>query len=550
MKDYAWFKKYPDKVPHEIDPDRYSSLVDLFNQCVERYRELPAFESFGKILTYDDMDRLTRNFAAFLQKQGLKKGDRVAIQLPNTLQHPVTLFGALRAGLTVVNTNPLYTSREMNEKFQDSGAKAIVIMANYAVNLQEIIPSTDIKTVIITEIGDLVGGFKGLLINLVVKRIKKMVPAFNIPGALKLNDALKAGASEKFTPVDLDKNDIAFLQYTGGTTGVAKGAILRHKNILANTEQISAWMIPTLIDKKEIIVTPLPLYHIFALTVNLFSFFNKGAKNILIADPRNIPHFIKEIRNYRFTAMTGVNTLFNAMLNNPDFHKMNFSSLKVVVAGGMALQKAVAERWKEATGMAISEGYGLTETSPVLTANPIDGTQRVGTIGLPLPSTEIMIADENGNEVPVGTTGEILAKGPQVMEGYWHKPEETALVFVNDWFRTGDLGFIDEDGFVTIVDRKKDMIIVSGFNVYPNEIEQVAIMHPGVLEAGATGAKDENGNEYMMLFIVKKDPNLTKMDILKHCRENLTNYKIPKVIEFRDVLPKTNVGKILRRELK
>lgn len=550
MKDYTWFKHYPDKIPHEIDPDRYSSLADLFNQCVERYRELPAFESFGKILTYDDMDRLTRSFAAFLQKQGLTKGDRVAIQLPNTLQYPVALFGALRAGLVVVNTNPLYTSREMKEKFRDSGAKAIVIMANYAANLEEIISETEIKTVVVTEIGDLIGGLKGSLINFVVKRVKKMVPPFNLPGSVKLNDALKAGEKEKFTPVELNKDDIAFLQYTGGTTGVAKGAILRHKNILANTEQISVWMIPSLIEKKEIIVTPLPLYHIFALTVNLFSFFNKGAKNILIADPRNIPHFIKEIRKYRFTAMTGVNTLFNAMLNNPDFHKMNFSSLKVIVAGGMALQRAVAERWKEATGMPISEGYGLTETSPVLTANPIDGTERIGTIGLPLPSTEIMIADENGNEVPTGSTGEILAKGPQVMEGYWHKPEETALVFVNDWFRTGDLGFIDEDGFVTIVDRKKDMIIVSGFNVYPNEIEQVAIMHPGVLEAGATGGKDENGNEFMKLFIVKKDPDLTKVDILKHCRENLTKYKIPKEIEFRDTLPKTNVGKILRRELK
>jgi len=550
MKDYAWFKKYPDKIPHEIDPDRYSSLVDLFNQCVQRYDDLPAYENFEKVLTYRDIEKLTRDFAAFLQKRGLTKGDRIAIQLPNTLQYPVALFGALRAGLTVVNTNPLYTAREMKEKFQDSGAKAIVILANYASNLEEILSSTEIKTVIVTEIGDIIGGVKGSLINFVVKRIKKMVPPYNIPGSIKINDALKEGAKEKFTPVDLNKDDIAFLQYTGGTTGVAKGAILKHRNILANVEQISAWMIPTLVDKKEIVVTPLPLYHIFAMTVNFFSFFNKGSKNILITDPRNIPAFIKEIKNSRFTAMTGVNTLFNAMLNNPDFKKINFSSAKVIIAGGMALQKAVAERWKQITGIPICEGYGLTETSPVLTANPIDGTERVGTIGVPLPSTEIMIADENGNEVPVGTTGELLAKGPQVMEGYWHKADETSLVFINDWFRTGDLGFIDDDGFVTIVDRKKDMIIVSGFNVYPNEIEQIAIMHPGVLEAGATGGKDENGNEFMKLFIVKKDPNLTKMDVIKHCRANLTNYKIPKVVEFRDVLPKTNVGKILRRELK
>lgn len=550
MKDYTWFKKYPEKIPHEIDPERYSSLVDLFNQCVERYGDLPAYESFDKVLTYREIERLSGDFAAFLQKRGLTKGDRIAIQLPNTLQYPVVLFGALRAGLTVVNTNPMYTAREMKEKFQDSGARAIVIIANYADRLEQIIDQTEIKTVVVTEVGDLVGGVKGSLINFVVKRIKKMVPPFRLPGSVKINAALKEGAGEKFTPVELNRNDIAFLQYTGGTTGVAKGAILRHKNILANVEQISAWMIPSILDRRETVVTPLPLYHIFALTVNLFSFFNKGAKNILITDPRNIPNFIGEIKKYKFTAMTGVNTLFNAMLNNPDFHKMNFSSFKVVIAGGMALQKAVAERWKKATGIPLCEGYGLTETSPVLTCNPIDGTERTGSIGLPLPSTEIIIADENGNEVPTGTVGEILAKGPQVMEGYWQRPEETAIVFVNDWFKTGDMGFIDEDGFITIVDRKKDMVIIAGFNVYPNEIEQVTVMHPGVLEAGVTGGKDEEGTEYVKLFIVKKDPNLTKEDILKHCRENLTNYKIPKVIEFRDELPKTNVGKILRRELK
>ncbi|HOP64824.1 MAG TPA: AMP-binding protein [Spirochaetota bacterium] len=550
MKDYAWFKKYPEKIPHEIDPDRYSSLVDLFEQCVRRYSDLPAFESFGKILSYSDIDRLTRDFAAFLQKKGLKKGDKIAIQLPNTLQYPVALFGALRAGLTVVNTNPMYTAREMRDKFQDSEAKAIVIMANFACRLEKIIGMTGIKTVIVTEIGDLVGGVKGSLINFVVRRIKKMVEPFNLPGHVKFNNVLKEGSGEKFTPVEVSNDDIAFLQYTGGTTGISKGAVLKHRNILANVEQISAWMLPTLVDMKEIIITPLPLYHIFALTVNFFSFFNKGAKNILIADPRNIPGFIKEIKDTKFTAMTGVNTLYNAMLNNSDFHKMNFSTLKVVIAGGMALQKAVAERWKKATGIPLCEGYGLTESSPVLTCNPIDGTDRTGTIGVPLPSTEIMIADENGNEVEIGKIGELLGKGPQVMEGYWNKPDETALVFVNGWLKTGDLGFIDEDGFITIVDRKKDMIIISGFNVYPNEIEQIAITHPGVLEAGAVGGKDEDGNEYVKLFIVKKDPDLTREDIYKHCRENLTNYKLPKVIEFRDELPKTNVGKILRRELK
>lgn len=550
MKDYSWFKMYPETIPHEVKIDNYSSLVDMFKKCVARYGDMPAFENFGKILSYNEADRMTDHFAAFLQKHGLNKGDRIAIQMPNMLQYPVVMLGALKAGLIVVNTNPMYTAREMNEKFQDSGAKAIVILANYANNLEQIIGKTGIKTVVVTEIGDLVGGVKGALINFVIKRIKKMVPQYSLPGAIRFKNALKEGASSVFTPVNINIEDIAFLQYTGGTTGTSKGAILKHKNILSNVEQISAWMVPKLEDRKEIVVTPLPLYHIFALTVNFFSFINKGAKNVLITDPRNIPHFINELKKHKFSAITGVNTLYNAMLNDPHFNEIDVSALKVVIGGGMAVQKAVAERWLKATGVPLCEGYGLTETSPVLTCNPLNGRERTGSIGIPLPGTEIIIADDNGNEVPVKTTGEILAKGSQIMDGYWNKPEETSGAFVNGWFKTGDLGYIDEDGFITILDRKKDMIIIAGFNVYPNEIEQVAVMHPGVLEAGAAGGVDRDGKEFIKLFIVKKDPGLTGEDILKHCRENLASFKIPRVIEFRETLPKTNVGKILRRELK
>jgi len=550
MKDYLWFKNYPANVPHEVETANYKSITDMFDQCVKRYGDLPAFENFGKSITYRELDEMSGNFAAYLQKYGFVKGDRIAIQLPNILQYPVAMFGALRAGLIVVNVNPLYTAREMRDKFQDSGVKGIVIIANFAYRLEKIHCMTSIQKVIVTETGDLVGGLKGGIINFVVKHIKKMVQPFHIPGTVSFKDAIREGRNLIFTPVETVAEDIAFLQYTGGTTGVSKAAVLKHKNILANVEQISAWMIPRIEDRLEIVVTPLPLYHIFALTVNCFAFFNKGAKNILITDPRNIPEFVKELKRRKFTAMTGVNTLFNALANNKDFKAAKIPGLKIVVAGGMAVQKAVAERWLNVTGVPICEGYGLTEASPVLTCNPIDGTDRVGTIGLPLPSTGIRIIDDDGNELETGKAGEILAKGPQVMDCYWNKPEETALVLNNGWLKTGDIGFMDEDGFVTVVDRKKDMIIISGFNVYPNEIEQVSVMHPGVLEAGATGGVDENGNEYIRLYVVKRDQSLTKEDVLVHLRENLTKYKIPKVIEFRDSLPKTNVGKILRRELK
>ncbi len=550
MKDHKWFKNYPEGIPHEIDPDRFSSLVDMFEKSVEKFENLPAYENFGTELTYREIDNLSRDFAAFLQKRGLKKGDRIAIQLPNLLQYPVAMFGALRAGLTVVNVNPLYTAREMRDKFQNSGVKAIVIVANYAYRLQKIECMTDLETIIVTEVGDMVGGIKGPIINFVLKHVKKVVPSFELPSPFTFKEAMKIGRNSEFTKVETTPEDIAFLQYTGGTTGVSKGAILKHKNILANVNQISLWMLPLLKDREETVLTPLPLYHIFALTVNCFAFFSKGAKNILITDPRNIPELIKEMKNNEITAMTAVNTLFTAMMNNENFASLDFSSFKVVIGGGMAVQKSVAEKWQNITGGPLCEGYGLTESSPVLTCNPIDGTERIGTIGLPLPGTEVKVVDENGNEVEAGVSGEIIAKGPQVMEGYWNNTEETDLVLHDGWLSTGDIGFADEDGFFTIIDRKKDMVNVSGFNVYPNEIEGIAVMHPGILEAGATGATDDEGKEFVKLFIVKSDPDLTIEDVRLHCKKNLTRYKIPKQIEFREELPKTNVGKILRRELK
>lgn len=550
MNEKIWFKNYPERVPRYIQPASYSSLADMFNKCVARYGDLPAFENFGKAISYNELDRLSGNFAAYLQKYGFVKGDRIAIQLPNILQYTVAMFGALRAGLIIVNVNPLYTAREMRDKFQDAGVKGIIIIANYAYRLEKIQCMTSIQKVIVTEIGDLAGAVKGRLINFIIKHIRKMVKPFNIPEAVGFKDAIKEGSKLLFTAVDTEVEDIAFLQYTGGTTGVSKAAVLKHRNILANVDQISAWMVPLIEDRKEIVVTPLPLYHIFALTVNLFAFFDKGAKNILITDPRNIPELVKELKSRKFTALTGVNTLFNALANNPEFRAAEFPSMKIVVAGGMSLQKAVAEKWLSITGIPVCEGYGLTEASPVLTCNPIDGTDRPGTIGLPLPSTDIKIVDDEGNEVGTGIAGEIIAQGPQVMDGYWNKPDETQLVLNNGWLSTGDIGFIDSDGFITIVDRKKDMVLISGFNVYPNEIEQVSVMHPKVLEAGATGGTNINGNEYVKLYIVRKDQSLTKEELLVHLRENLTNYKIPKVIEFRESLPKTNVGKILRRELK
>ncbi len=546
---FKWYKHYPEIIPLEINAEKYSSLAELFSRCVERYSSLTAFESFGKKISYSQMNHLTRDFAAFLHSRGLRKGDRIALILPNILQYPVAMFGALRAGLVIVNVNPLFTSREMEEKLTDSGAKAVVTVANSAANLGRIILNTDIKTTVITGAGDM-AGLTGRFINFYLRWIKRDNKRHGIRGAIKFRKALKTGSRLGFLPVEIDRNDIAFLQYTGGTTGTPKGAVLKHRNILANVEQISAWMLPGIREAEEVVMTPLPLYHIFALTVNLFAFFNRGAKNILIADPRNTASLVREMKRHKLTSMTGVNTLFNSMLNQQGFGDVRFVRLKIVVAGGMAVHKSVSDGWLKATGVPLCEGYGLTEASPVLTCNPIDGTDRPGTIGLPLPATEIIIADDNGNGLPDYTHGEILARGPQVMDCYWNNEEETKNTFINGWLRTGDIGYMDRDGYITIVDRKKDMINVSGFNVYPSEVEEVAMLHPGVREAGCTGGTDPNGNEYVKLFIVKKDPALTADELMEDLRDNLTGYKMPSSIEFRESLPKSGIGKVLRRELK
>ncbi len=546
---HPWYKSYPTGVQQEIDPNQYSSIVEILENSMEEYRDLVAFENMGKTLTYGQVDELSLNFASYLQNNlGLKKGDRIALQMPNLLQYPVVIFGALRAGLIVVNTNPLYTPREMKHQFKDSGVVAIVIVANFAHNLEKIIADTDIKTVIVTKLGDMLG-FKGGVVNFVVKYIKKMVPAYNLPEAISFNETLELGSSSTFKKPKLTLDDNAFLQYTGGTTGVAKGATLSHRNIVANTLQCNQWFLNT---KKgaELVVTALPLYHIFALTVNGFLMFSLGAKNLLITNPRDMKSFIGELKKVKFTVITAVNTLFNGLLHQPEFAKVDFSKLKYSIGGGMAVQGAVAKHWKEVTKHTLAEGYGLSETSPLLTCNPLDGTEKIGTIGLPVSSTELCIMDEEGNKLAQGERGEICAKGPQVMVGYWHRSEETKETFFGDWFRTGDIATMDKDGFFTIVDRKKDMIIVSGFNVYPNEIEEVIIAHHKVLEVAAIGIADEKTTEAVKVFVVKKDPSLTAEEVMEYCKEDLTNYKRPKHIEFIDDLPKSNVGKIIRRLLK
>lgn len=551
MQEYSWVKNYPKGIPAEINPDSYTSLVDLMESSFKKFNSKVAYENMGKTLTYDEVDKYSAQFADFLQNHtNLKKGDRIAIQMPNLLQWVVAMFGSIRAGLIVVNTNPLYTSREMAHQFKDSGAKAVVILANFAHNLEKIISETSIETVVITEIGDMLGGLKKTLVNFVVKNVKKMVPSYKVDGAIKFSTAMKLGASGNFKHPELDGENVAFLQYTGGTTGVSKGAMLTHRNIIANMEQISYWMLPKLKEGVEIIITALPMYHIFALTVNCLSFLKIGAENVLITNPRDMPAFIKTMKKFPFTVMTGVNTLFNGLLNQEEFKNVDFSHFKIAVGGGMAVQDVVATKWKEITGVPLAEGYGLTETAPVLCCNPIDGTERIGTIGLPVPSTEIRILDEEGKELPVGEAGEICAKGPQVMKGYWEKPDETENIFIKGYFKTGDIGFINEDGFVKIVDRKKEMINVSGFNVFPNEIENVISAHPKVLEVGAIGINDPKSTEKVKVFIVKKDESLTEEEIIAYCKENMTSYKVPKQVEFRKELPKSNVGKILRRILK
>ncbi|MEQ6121109.1 AMP-binding protein [Reichenbachiella sp. MALMAid0571] len=551
MKDHSWYKQYPEGIPHEIDPDQYSSLVEVIKESFNKYSELPAFENMGKSYTYAQIDEMSDNFAAFLQNElKLAKGDRIALQMPNLIQYPVALFGSLKAGLVVVNTNPLYTQPEMQHQFKDSGAKAIVILANFAYNLEQILPNTNIEHVIVTEIGDLLGGLKGMITNFVVKKVKKMVPAYNIPKAFSFKECLSKGSHHSFQLVEIDSEDLAFLQYTGGTTGVSKGAMLTHRNVTANLIQVRSWISNITQERKELIITALPLYHIFALVINGLITFSIGAKNVLITNPRDIDGFVKELAKHQFTMMTGVNTLFNALLNHPKFSSLDFSKLTHAAGGGMAVQRIVAEKWKEVTGKPLLEGYGLTETSPVLTFNPTDGTDRIGTIGVPAPSTEICLLDDSGNEVPIGERGEICAKGPQVMKGYWQRPKETEEVFINGWFRTGDIGVMDEDGFIKIVDRKKEMILVSGFNVYPNDIENTIASHPKVLEVGAIGVPDSKSTEAVKVFIVKKEESLTIEEIQDFCKKNLTGYKRPKHIEFLSELPKSNVGKVLRRILK
>lgn len=551
--DKVWLKYYQEGVPHEIDINEHSSLVSLFEDSCRRYSKKIAYVNLGCEVTYEELEEKSRQFAVYLQHGlGLKKGARVALMMPNLLQYPIALFGILRAGCIAVNTNPLYTTDEFVHQMNDSGAEVLIVLANFAHTVEKALPKTKaIKHIIVTQIGDIFPLMKRLIVNAAVKYVKKLVPAYHLPQVIYFNDTLNLGKKNELTPVQLNHQDIAFLQYTGGTTGIAKGAILTHGNMVANVLQASAWISPLKIDGEDVIITALPLYHIFSLTANCLTFLKAGAKNILITNPRDIPHFIDQIKDTGFTAITGVNTLFNALLHNPKFREIDFSKLKCALAGGMALQKSVAIKWREMTKFPILEAYGLTETSPAATINPMYLEEYNGSIGLPIPSTTISIRNEAGAEVPIGEAGELCIKGPQVTQGYWQRPEETALVFTDDGFlKTGDIARVDEKGFVYLVDRKKDLIVVSGFNVYPNEVEQVISMLPGVLEVGVVGIHDEESGERVKACIVKKDPALTAEQVIAHCREHLTGYKIPKVVEFYKELPKTNVGKILRRALK
>lgn len=547
-----WLKNYPQNVPHEIDPSRYADLLALFEESCSKYGEKSAFENMGVSITFSELDTLTQEFAAYLQNHtNLKPGDRIAIQMPNLLQFPIVMFGALRAGMIVVNTNPLYTAREMKHQFNDSGAKAIVILSNFAHVLEDILSETPIETLIVTNIGDLLGWPKSLIVNCVVKYVKKMVPKYNLPKALSLMEALDLGKESIYTRPQIQSEDTAFLQYTGGTTGVSKGAMLTHRNIVANVLQVRSWMEYKLEEGNETIVTALPLYHIFSLSANCLALMSFGATNLLITNPKDLPVFIKTLRKSRFTIMSGVNTLYNALMNHPEFNTVDCSSLKLSVAGGMALQQVVAEKWTQITKAPIVEGFGLTETSPVACVNPLDENNRVGTIGLPVPSTEIKVVNDDNKELPIGESGELCIKGPQVMKGYWQRPEETANIMLEDgWLKTGDIAIIDEDGFAKIIDRKKDMILVSGFNVFPNEVEDVVATHIKVLEVAAIGVPDQKSGEVVKIVVVPKDKTLTQDELITHCKDHLAGYKVPKQVEFREELPKTNVGKILRRALK
>jgi long-chain acyl-CoA synthetase len=546
---FPWHKNYPKGVNPSIGPLEFNSLPELFRNASAKYKNRAAFENMGVSLTFGQIDELSDAFAAWLQQDlKLKKGDRIAIQMPNLLQFPIAFIGALKAGLVVVNTNPLYTPREMEHQFLDAGISAIVIVENFASNLQQIRSKIPDCKIILTSMGDMLG-IKGLLVNFVVRKIKKLVPAYALPGALSFKSAIEKGKKLKLKAVEFNVEDVAVLQYTGGTTGISKGAQLSHRNLIAHNQMIHEWFKPYLEKQREdVIITALPLYHIFALTVNGLLMYYSGVKSVLITNPRDIPGFVKELRKHKFSILTGVNTLFNGLLNNPDFASLDFSQLHGAIGGGMAVQDVVARKWLQVTGQPLVEGYGLSETSPVLCCNPLDGTQRIGTIGLPVPSTEVAVFDDDGNQLPVGQTGEICARGPQVMKGYWEKDNNG--VFFGDWFRTGDIGYMDEDGFFRIVDRKKDMIKVSGFNVYPNEIENVLAGHPKVLEVACIGIPDEKSGEVIKAFIVKRDESLTEQEVKEFCHLNLTNYKVPKFVVFRKELPKTNVGKILRRQLK
>jgi long-chain acyl-CoA synthetase len=553
--DRFWLKNYPEGVPADIDYNQYKSLVQLLNEAFKKYSSQAAYGFMGKDLTYRELDEYSAAVGAWLQSKGFGKGKRVAIMMPNVMQYPVALAGVLRAGCTVVNVNPLYTPRELEHQLKDSGAEAIFILENFASTLQQVVGKVPTKTIVVCAMGDMLGFVKGLLVNFVVRNVKKMVPEFTLPGAVRWNEVLADGLKMSLKQVDVGHDDVAFLQYTGGTTGVSKGATLTHRNIIANMLQSEAWYQPALSKLKPgefpTTVTALPLYHIFALTVCAMMGMRIGGKCLLIANPRDIPGFVKELQKNRFHVFPAVNTLFNGLLNNEDFRKLDFSRLILSAGGGMAVQQAVADRWLKVTGCPIAEGYGLSETSPVATANRTDTDKFTGTIGLPVPSTEIAILDDAGNKLPVGQVGEIAIRGPQVMAGYWKRPDETAKVMTADgFFRSGDIGVMDANGYTKIVDRKKDMILVSGFNVYPNEVEGVVAMHPGVLECAAVGVPDENAGEAVKLFVVKKDPALTEKELLEFCKEQLTGYKKPKYIEFRSDLPKTNVGKILRRELR
>jgi long-chain acyl-CoA synthetase len=547
-----WLEKsYPSEVPFEIDADKYPSIVAMFTKYSTQFSDKTAFINMGASITYQELAQQAEAFAAYLQQDlGLEKGDKFAIMVPNCLQYPVALFGALLAGLTVVNVNPLYTARELEHQLKDSETKAMLIIENFAQTLEKVIVNTPVKHVILTSLGDRLGLVKGTVVNCVVKYVKKMVPAFNIPDAVRFNTALARGQSLQLSSVELGGDDLAFLQYTGGTTGLSKGAMLTHRNMVANLQQAKSAISPLLEEGKELVVTALPLYHIFALTANCLTFFTMGGTNLLITNPRDMPNFVKELSKYPFTAITGVNTLFNGLLNAPGFNELNFSTLKMSLGGGMAVQRPVAERWQQVTGTRLLEGYGLTECAPLVTISPYNLAAYDGSIGIPASSTDVKIVREDGSQADIGESGEMWVKGPQVMLGYYNCPEATAEVLKDGWFATGDIAMMDDKGFFTIVDRKKDMIIVSGFNVYPNEIEEVLAMHEGVLEGAAIGVPHEVSGEIVKVFVVKKSDDLTEEMLVQHCRDNLTNYKVPKLVEFRAELPKTNVGKILRRELR